>query len=520
MMTTENNMNKDATLEDVATGTRQEKNMNKDATLEDAENGMRQRAGKNPSALTSASKALSQVSMRYDIDGDGKLDPSEKAMRDMDIDNRGYLTNDQVYKVMLEQMKLQQEVFGLKRMSMVFVFIIFFLSLATLGTSFAAASLAKDTDVKNGILVVKGGDGVVGTSNVASTFTLTEVALSGRRLAINGNATYGGITVTAITKEDAAEVAIQCGTGGTVFLTETCITSGSQSPTTIDVPICPSTETAKIEDGELIYTYKQGTVTITCSVAGASTETCVVAFAEGTRPACTALTPPVILGTANKYAIIAKAGITNVPDSFITGDIAVSPIAATSMTGFSFFKDDDQNTVSVQITGKAFAASDGGSIAAALTVAVLDMQTAYVDAAGRTNPDSARKNIDGGDLNDITLTPGIYTFGTFVTITGDIYLRGNEDDVFIIQIASYLFQAAEARVILVGGVQAKNVFWQVAGYVYLGAGSHMEGVLLVATAVTFITGSSINGRVLSQTACVLQSATIDSRICSNSTSLC
>jgi hypothetical protein len=98
---------------------------------------MRQRAGKHPSALTSTSKALSKISMRYDVDGDGKLDPSEKAMRDMDTDNRGYLTNEQVYKVMLEQMKLQQEVFGLKRMSLVFVFIIFLLSLATLGTSFA-----------------------------------------------------------------------------------------------------------------------------------------------------------------------------------------------------------------------------------------------------------------------------------------------------------------------------------------------------------------------------------------------
>jgi len=42
----------------------------------------------------------------------------------------------------------------------------------------------------------------------------------------------------------------------------------------------------------------------------------------------------------------------------------------------------------------------------------------------------------------------------------------------------------------------------------VGAGAHMEGILLVKTDVTFITGSSLNGRVLAQTACVLQSATI------------
>jgi hypothetical protein len=58
-------------------------------------------------------------------------------------------------------------------------------------------------------------------------------------------------------------------------------------------------------------------------------------------------------------------------------------------------------------------------------------------------------------------------------------------------------------VLLEGGALAKNVFWQVAGHVTVGAGgAHMEGVLLVA--VTFVTGSSLNGRILAQTACNLQ----------------
>jgi hypothetical protein len=36
----------------------------------------------------------------------------------------------------------------------------------------------------------------------------------------------------------------------------------------------------------------------------------------------------------------------------------------------------------------------------------------------------------------------------------------------------------------------------------------MEGIILGKTAVTFITGSSLNGRILAQTACTLQKATI------------
>jgi hypothetical protein len=36
----------------------------------------------------------------------------------------------------------------------------------------------------------------------------------------------------------------------------------------------------------------------------------------------------------------------------------------------------------------------------------------------------------------------------------------------------------------------------------------LKGVLLVKTAVNFLTGSSLDGRILTQTACTLQMATI------------
>jgi hypothetical protein len=42
----------------------------------------------------------------------------------------------------------------------------------------------------------------------------------------------------------------------------------------------------------------------------------------------------------------------------------------------------------------------------------------------------------------------------------------------------------------------------------VGAGAHLEGILLVKTAVTFITGSTLNGRILAQTLVALQMATI------------
>jgi hypothetical protein len=179
------------------------------------------------------------------------------------------------------------------------------------------------------------------------------------------------------------------------------------------------------------------------------------------------------------------------------------------MTGFSFTGEGGLRSSSqVATQSMAIAADDGGDIESRLTTAVGDMETAYTDAAGRPNTDGARINLGGGKLADVTLTPGVYTFDTDVNLNGDITFAGSADDIFIIQTTGNLLQAAGYSVILSEGALAKNIFWQVAGQVTVGAGSHMDGVLLVKTAVTFVTGSSLNGRVLAQTACNLQSTTI------------
>jgi hypothetical protein len=226
--------------------------------------------------------------------------------------------------------------------------------------------------------------------------------------------------------------------------------------------------------------------------------------------------------TAGDYVILTKTGISTVPDSAITGDIAVSPISAEAMTGFSLSMDSgNEFSTSTQMVGKAFAANYASPIPTHLTTAVSEMETAYTDAGGRPNPDAARIDLGTGVLGGAyggataKLTPGVYTFGTDVNVAETIYFEGSglgagqgDTDVFIIQMTGNLKQAANTEVILTGGALAKNIFWQVAGAVTVGAGAHMEGILLVKTDVLFETGSSLSGRVLAQTACNLQKATI------------
>ena len=141
-----------------------------------------------------------------------------------------------------------------------------------------------------------------------------------------------------------------------------------------------------------------------------------------------------------------------------------------------------------------------------LTVAVLDMEAAYTDAAGRPTPDFL--NLGSGNIGGMTLTGGLYNWGSSVTIPTNIVLNGSANDVWIFQISGDLSIAASKQMTLSGGAQAKNIFWQVAGEVIVGAGAHFEGNILSKTGVTLQTGATLNGRALAQSMVALDSATV------------
>jgi hypothetical protein len=220
-------------------------------------------------------------------------------------------------------------------------------------------------------------------------------------------------------------------------------------------------------------------------------------------------TPPVELGAASNYVILARSGISTVPNSSIFGDVGVSPIAGTTMTGFDMVMDSSgEFSTSPQINGKAYAANYAFPTSSELTTAVGDMETAYNDAAGRPNEDAERTNVGAGDISGEILTPGIYTFDADISISADIAFKGDENDVFIVKTKGSLLQAAGTTVTLVAGAQAKNIFWQIAGQVKVGASSQLQGILLVKKDALFMTGSYLDGRVLAQTACNLQMAVV------------
>jgi hypothetical protein len=216
------------------------------------------------------------------------------------------------------------------------------------------------------------------------------------------------------------------------------------------------------------------------------------------------------LGSAKEFAILTKTGISTDPTalSFITGDIGVSPIAHTAITGFALDKQTAPYSHSSQIQGRAYAADWAPPTPVKLITAVSDMEAAYSAASQRSSDDPARTDPGAnGEIGDMTLTHGVYTFGTDITISDDVAFQGGANDVFIIKTTGNILQEKDTKMIL-GDVQAKNIFWQVAGQVTVGESSEMKGILLVKEAVTFVSDSSLEGRVLAQTRCNLVHATI------------
>ena len=229
------------------------------------------------------------------------------------------------------------------------------------------------------------------------------------------------------------------------------------------------------------------------------------AFATGTT---SSFGPPAVsLGTAGNHVVLAKTAISSVPSSGLTGNIGLSPAAASFVTGFSLVADSTNVfSNSTQVVGKVYAANYAVPTPSNLTTAISNMESAYTDAAGRPTPDFLE--LGTGNIGGKTLAPGLYKWTSTVTIPSGVTIAGGANDVWIFQTSGDLSMSAATSVTLSGGAQAKNIFWQVAGQATLGANSHFEGILLSKTAITLQTGATMNGRVLAQTQVALQQATI------------
>jgi hypothetical protein len=208
------------------------------------------------------------------------------------------------------------------------------------------------------------------------------------------------------------------------------------------------------------------------------------------------------LGTAGDFAILSKTGITTTGVTAITGDLGISPAAASDVTGFGLALDATGTfATSSLVTGRIYASDQsggGGVTSSMLTTAVSDMETAYTAALV---PATTVLNAGSGNLGGMTLPAGVYTFNTGVTIPTALTLNGSSSDVWIFQISGNLSIASATSVLLTGGATANHVFWAVAGTTTLGSTSAMKGTILAGPAtsgIAFQNGATLSGKALGQ----------------------
>jgi ABC-type oligopeptide transport system substrate-binding subunit len=243
--------------------------------------------------------------------------------------------------------------------------------------------------------------------------------------------------------------------------------------------------------------------------------------------------PPVDLGAAETFGTFGgSAGMTNQGTlTVINGNIGTIATTTSSITGFhdtegDIFTETGSNQGNVNGTIYTCTNSITGPNSTGVNAAYCALATqARLDAVDAYNTLSSMPS-DGvlaGNLAGTTINPGVYTNASAVLIQGgDLTLDalGDPNASFVFQIGTTLTVGGPGAVfpqsvILAGGAQAKNVYWQVGSFATInaGGGGTMFGTIIAQSGVSFSTAGEVslvtlNGRALSLGASVTMVNTV------------
>ncbi len=216
------------------------------------------------------------------------------------------------------------------------------------------------------------------------------------------------------------------------------------------------------------------------------------------------------LKSVARFGIIAGVGVSNDagPSVINNLDVGIYPGKRSSITGFP----------PATIVGGAMYASDDiapPGVPAMLLQAQNDLTAAYNFAAAATLP---APTLAPADLGGKTLAPGIYySTSTMLLQNGDLTLdaQGDVNAVWIFQVTSGFTSIGTApypspsggNVILSGGAQAKNIFWQISSSATIGDYTSFYGNVLAFSSITMNSHATATGRMLARNASVIMTST-------------
>jgi hypothetical protein len=212
--------------------------------------------------------------------------------------------------------------------------------------------------------------------------------------------------------------------------------------------------------------------------------------------------------SAARFGILAYTTVTNNAGASVINnmDVGISPGLLSSVTGFP---------PATIVGGAIYGADSPVPTPAELTQAKLDLTAAYLFAEGATAPAPV---LVAGDQGGKTLAPGIYkSTSTLLVQSGNLTLDagGDANAVWIFQIASDFTTVgggpfpspAGGNIILSGGAQAKNIYWQVGSSAVIGDYTSFSGNILALTSITMNAYSVATGRMLAQNGAVVMTST-------------
>lgn len=194
------------------------------------------------------------------------------------------------------------------------------------------------------------------------------------------------------------------------------------------------------------------------------------------------------LGIADSFAILAYTSITSSPTSNIVGKVGLKP-GSRSLIGVNPETEVDGGSSEV------YARDDVGDPSDYLNIARENLIASYKDAASRAS-DNDKKEAYSGMPGGKILPSGVYQWSKGATILSDMTLEGSDNDVFIFQILGDLYVGPNVRIILSGGVQPQNIYWQVSGKVTLGSTSITHGTIMSQLTFEMKNFAQLHGRAL------------------------
>jgi hypothetical protein len=237
-------------------------------------------------------------------------------------------------------------------------------------------------------------------------------------------------------------------------------------------------------------------------------------------PSTGACTAQIAMGLATPFADAATHGVTNTitaPITTINGNVVLDPnftCNAVSVPNNGTFGlcGGAPPVLNGQVITNTFPnTTDSAAIEADLNQAFLS--TCFPGrpaAACSLNTGTTLANLSLGALTGSArvlgqnyFTPGVYTSASTIDIANDITLdaQGDSNAVFIFQAGSALTIAdgsiaTHARVLLINGAKASNVWWSVGSSATIGVQAEFRGNVLSAFDITMKTGASSCGRMM------------------------